>query len=286
MKSLRKNSKGAEVLLLQNNLKRLGYQLLADGIFGFDTERMVKQFQSDHGLSIDGIAGINTLTAINDLLQSNLIYGIDISHHNGLINWNLVPFDQIKFVFCKATQGRSFKDFLFPTYFNELKRLGILRGVYHFFTFSGVTAVEQAKNFLAVNIDWDDKKVLPPVIDVEWQQSPGLNKFILENRKSCVKKISDWLRIVEEKCRRKPIIYTNKFFWKDYLNDPEGFETYLLWVASYRKDYPFLPEGWKDYTFWQFTENASVNGITGNVDKNIFNGKMSELKKLGLPAKG
>lgn len=283
MKTLKRNSKGEEVLQLQKNLIQLGYQLLDDGVFGFDTERIVKQFQSDNGLSADGIAGINTITVINDLLLSSAIYGIDISHHNGLINWNKVPFDQIKFVYCKATQGKSFKDQLFPAYFNELKRLRVMRGGYHFFTFMGVTAKEQADNFLSTTIDWKDEMILPPVLDVEWQQSPGLNQYILDNRKSCVKKISDWLSIVEEKCRRKPVIYTNAFFWKDYLNDPAGFEEYLLWTASYRKDYPLLPKGWNKYTFWQFTESASISGITGNVDKNIFNGKLSDLKKLCKP---
>lgn len=283
MKSLKRNSKGDEVLQLQSDLIKLGYILSADGVFGFATESILKQFQSDHKLSADGIAGVNTLTVIHDLLRSSLVYGIDVSHHNGLINWNKVPFNQISFVYCKASQGRSFKDSLMATYFNELQRLHILRGAYHFFTFMGVSAKEQANNFLSAKIDWNSEEVLPPVLDTEWQQSPGLNQYILDNRKACVRKISDWLAIVEEKTARKPFIYTNAFFWKDYLNDPEEFEDYPLWVASYRKDFPVLPTAWKKYVFWQFTESASIPGITGNVDKNIFNGNIPDLKKLGLP---
>lgn len=280
MKTLKKNSRGDAVLQLQKDLVKLGYTLWADGIFGLDTERVVKRFQTDQGLSADGIAGVNTLTVIKDLLESNLIYGIDVSHHNGLINWNLVPFNEIKFVYCKASQGKSFKDSLFPTYFSELKRLSVLRGAYHFFTFMGVTAREQADNFLSSGINWKEEEILPPVIDVEWQQSPGLNQYILNNRIICVKKIRDWLSIIEEKSGRKPIIYTNAFFWKDYLNNPAGFEEYPLWVASYRKDFPLLPAGWNEYTYWQFTESAAVLGISGNVDKNIFNGTTGRLAEL------
>ena len=49
---------------MQQKLKTLGYDVTTDGIYGAATARAVKQFQSDHGLTSDGIAGVQTLQAL------------------------------------------------------------------------------------------------------------------------------------------------------------------------------------------------------------------------------
>ena len=282
MKLLKKGDKSADVTTLQQALKDLGYTIDTDGIFGNDTQKIVIHFQNDNNLAADGMVGSNTWTVINDLLHQQPVTGIDVSHHNGTINWNLVPQNTVSFVFCKATQGKVYKDPLMTTNMNELKRLNFIRGVYHFFTFKDVTAGEQINNFTSCGIDFSQPGTLPPVLDVEWQQSDTLNQYIINNRTVCIKKIKDWLEGIETATGRKPIIYTNSNFWKDYLDNPPGFENYPLWVASYRNDAPALPAGWNDYTFWQYTESGSVTGISGNVDKNIFKAGMRQLKKLAL----
>jgi len=283
MKTLKKGSKEPEVKSLQQALKNLGYTIATDGIFGNDTEKVVIQFQKDHNLAADGIVGGNTWAVINDLQeQPSVITGIDVSHHNGTINWNLVPQSQAAFVFCKATQGKNYKDELMAANMNELKRLNFMRGVYHFLTFKDVTAQDQVNNFTSCGIDFSQPGTLPPVLDVEWQQSESLNQYIIDNRAACVKKVKDWLEGIETATGRKPIIYTNSNFWKDYLGNPAGFENYPLWIASYRSAPPALAAGWNDYTFWQYTASGSITGIAGNVDKNIFKAGMKQLKKLAL----
>ena len=58
-------SRSAEVSQIQRRLSALGYYSGAvDGIFGSGTQRAVRQFQADHGLSVDGIAGVQTLQAL------------------------------------------------------------------------------------------------------------------------------------------------------------------------------------------------------------------------------
>jgi lysozyme len=280
MKILKKGSKGAEVTTLQNNLKALGYTIATDGIFGNDTERIVKRFQLDNGLAADGIVGSNTWSVIDQLLSTKPIRGIDVSHHNGIIDWNSVDREQAQFVFCKATQGRAFKDNLLATNFNELTRLNYIRGVYHFFTFKDVTAQQQVDNLLSCNIDFSKKGVLPAVLDVEWQQSDALNAYVKNNKTLCVNKIKAWLDTIQTATGKKPIIYTAKSFWSEYLGNPTGFENYPLWVASYRNDKPTLPSTWNDYAIWQYTESGTVGDITGQLDKNLFNGNLQKLRKL------
>ncbi|MEK6707830.1 MAG: peptidoglycan-binding protein [Pseudomonadota bacterium] len=53
-----------EVKELQNELKQEGYALDADGFFGRDTEAALKQFQSEHNLDDDGVAGALTWAAL------------------------------------------------------------------------------------------------------------------------------------------------------------------------------------------------------------------------------
>mgnify|MGYP000238758157 CR=1 FL=1 len=58
-------SRGDEVLQIQQKLKDMGYyQGNVDGMYGYQTMNAVKEFQSDNSLSVDGIAGTQTLQAL------------------------------------------------------------------------------------------------------------------------------------------------------------------------------------------------------------------------------
>ena len=282
MKTLKKGSTGTEVKTLQSYLKKLGYAIDVDGGFGNNTKNTVIRFQTDNNLSPDGVVGPNTWAALEQLAGTGTveIYGLDVSHHNGVINWNNVNRNQTKFVICKATQGKTFKDDLLNSNLIELRRLNFIRGAYHFFTFKGVTAAEQVNNFMGCNIDFDESGMLPAVVDVEWQGSDSSNDFVYNNKVACAAKLRSWLDSIENVTGRKPIIYTAKGFWNELLGSPAGFDSYELWVASYRNGSPTMPGTWKDYLIWQFTESGHVAGIPGNVDKNIFNGNESKLKAL------
>ena len=67
------------------------------------------------------------------------IHGIDISHHQGHINWHrlrnaLVAHDPLRFVFVKATEGDSHIDTRFRENFDNAKEAGFIRGAYHFWS--------------------------------------------------------------------------------------------------------------------------------------------------------
>lgn len=280
MKTIKKGSTGQDVKTLQSYLKQLGYAIDVDGSFGNNTRNVVIRFQTDHNLSADGVVGPNTWAALEELTGTPVIYGVDVSHHNGVINWNNVNKSQTKFVICKATQGKTFKDDLLNSNLNELKRLNFIRGAYHFFTFKGVTAAEQFTNFMGCGINFEEPGMLPPVVDVEWQGSDASNDFVFQNKTTSAGKLRSWLVSIENATGRKPIIYTAKGFWNEILGSPPGFDKYDLWVASYRNDAPRMPGTWNDYLMWQFTESGHISGIPGNADKNIFHGSENDLKIL------
>ena len=81
--TLRKGSKGANVTKLQNLLMNKGYALPkygADGDFGAETLNAVKNFQKDHGLTVDGVVGKETWIALESSSEQQHLYTVTIPH--------------------------------------------------------------------------------------------------------------------------------------------------------------------------------------------------------------
>lgn len=77
--TLRVGDRGSAVVTLQKNLNLVGYSLTADGIFGSGTETAVKNFQSAHGLSVDGIVGPSTSSKLATLASSTTVIRLNSS---------------------------------------------------------------------------------------------------------------------------------------------------------------------------------------------------------------
>lgn len=207
-----------------------------------------------------------------------MIKGIDISHNN-TVNWaHLSP--DVKFVFCKATQGSGFKDPLFNAYWQHLKSTQICRGAYHFLTATDSAEV-QAKNFLSLGIDFSSPGCLPPMLDVEDQVPAALNKNITDNKSAFIKLVTDWLKIVKEATGNDPIIYSYKNFFAEYLNNT-SWPNNKLWLASYQATAPGLPKGYTHFDFWQYSQYGKISGepTGGEFDLDYFNGTQEQLNTL------
>ena len=97
------------------------------------------------------------------------IKGIDVSQHNGVIDWRLVAASGIDFAYIRATQGRTVADRSFAKNWAEAEAAGLRRGAYHFYNWCA-SAMEQIANFTkVVPVDPD---ALPPIIDLERYYSP------------------------------------------------------------------------------------------------------------------
>jgi len=80
--TLRRGSSGTAVKELQQELQKLGYDVGksgADGKFGANTEKAVKAFQKDHGLTVDGVVGAKTWAALEQQ-PSMTYYTVTVSH--------------------------------------------------------------------------------------------------------------------------------------------------------------------------------------------------------------
>ena len=194
------------------------------------------------------------------------VHGIDVSHYQSRINWDSVMGEEVHFAFVKASEGISLTDSLFCRNWDEMKRIGLYRGAYHFFR-PTLPAELQAGNFLnAVEMEYGD---LPPVLDVEVLD--GASKIQL------ITGVRSWLYLVEIRYNIKPILYTNLKFYNKYLAGQ--FDDYPIWIARYNSREPRLACG-RDWQFWQYGNRGQLSGINGHVDFNVFNGSLKELEGL------
>ncbi|AMP19996.1 hypothetical protein AZF37_01310 [endosymbiont 'TC1' of Trimyema compressum] len=189
--------------------------------------------------------------------------GIDVSNHQGKIDWQALPHDKINYVFIKATEGTTYNDPFFKGNWQNASEYNFLKGAYHFFTV-GTSGADQAKAFIAQVPK--EKNVLTPVIDLE---------LIGENREEIITEIRVFVNKIEEHYEVKPIFYINKNTFHTYV---EGvFNDYMIWYADYA-DEPALDES--IWTFWQYTESGLIEGIKGPVDFNIFRGNKQDLESI------
>lgn len=193
--------------------------------------------------------------------------GLDVSEYQGKIRWSYVDTLEKKyplhFVFIRATVGKDRKDLQFNRNWLGAKENKMIRGAYHYYR-PNENSLEQAALFIkTVQLQKGD---LPPVLDIE--KLPK-NQSI-ENLKLGLKR---WLNAVEAHYGIKPIIYTGERYYDDFLK--EEFSDYLFWIANYNF---YREEIAEDWLFWQFTEKASIPGIKGNVDVNIYNGDLQQLR--------
>ena len=93
-------------------------------------------------------------------------YGIDVSAHQGTIDWGRVSRDRISFAYIKASEGRDFTDRFFARNWSEAGQAGLDRGAYHFFTLCS-PGRDQARHFLSVAPPHSGPGVLAPAVDLE-----------------------------------------------------------------------------------------------------------------------
>jgi lysozyme len=199
-------------------------------------------------------------------------FGIDISHYQKDINWNKIFKEQkIDFVIIRATAGIDNFDRKFIKNWKAVKDAGAIRGAYHYYR-PDENSKEQADFFIKnVNLQEGD---LPPILDIE-KYSRVQSLTSLKNG------LLNWLQIVEEYYGITPIIYTYNKFYINSIIDDERFKRYPIWIAWYNINK--RPDSvLKDWIFWQFTDKGKIKGIDGDVDINVFNGKIQELDGLRL----
>ncbi|MDX2362646.1 MAG: GH25 family lysozyme [Crocinitomicaceae bacterium] len=195
------------------------------------------------------------LVNLPELPEGFYSYGIDISHHQGEIDWDTFFHSTdsiITFVYCKATEGLNHVDSQYETNRDELLEHGMPHGAYHFFL-PNKDGLQQAKHFLTIYSPTQND--LPPVLDAEVEGSSDAE--IIERMKI-------WLTHVEEETGKRPLIYTSYNFYKDIFKGK--FPGYKFWIANYNTIASRFED--EEIIHWQFSDNGEMPGISGPVDLN------------------
>lgn len=207
-----------------------------------------------------------------------MLKGIDVSSHQGQINWNKVKAAGIQFAMIRAGYGNNNIDKQFKRNMEECNRLGIPVGVYWFsYALNEKMAAEEADHVLKAIKPY--KVEYPVVFDLEYDTI----KYASRNGVTIGKVLAS--RMVDAFCSRieQAGYYAMNYANLDYLKNMFNSELrsrYDLWYAQY-SDYVNRSVGLVG--MWQYTSSGKVDGIIGNVDMNYdYRDYKAIIEKAGL----
>jgi lysozyme len=212
-----------------------------------------------------------------DFATTDLVCGIDVSHWDGVVDWNAVRKNKqtaanpnapgVCFCYIKATEGLTVVDRMYATNIANTQAAGLFSGAYHFFLPQD-DPIQQAKLFTDT-VKTIAKGMLPPAVDLEVAGGMGVS-VIADRLKAFLDAVANTLQVT-------PLIYTNPTsFWNPVLGqvDPSTGETYssqfspyYAWLAQYTDAaQPTEPSDLELWALWQFSDCGNVDGVAGPCD--------------------
>lgn len=202
--------------------------------------------------------------------------GIDISYHQGVIDFNLVKKDGIEFIIPRVGY-RDKVDSMFLLYVDGAKKAGIpILGTYFF---SYALNVDQVKDEAKLCVETMKKTGLGEDIlvfyDFEYDTvTKAKQKGVNLTKKEC----NEHTKVFCEEIKRlgyKPGVYTNLDYYKNWY-DPAVIQEYPIWLADYKgePDYKCLVH--------QYSNVGKVKGVKVNVDMNYYYGEEFKMEEKNI----
>ena len=195
-------------------------------------------------------------------------YGIDVSKHNGKIDFKKVKDAGFEFVFVRIAYrgygkaGNLKQDEMYEINLSNAKKAGLKVGAYVFSQAANENeALEEAK--FAVELIKGYNLDLPLVFDPETIKGDVARTDNVEGLQFTKNAIAFCEEV--KKSGYRPAIYSN-LVWEDYYYDLSKLQDYEIWYADYSK----IPQTPYDFNYWQFSEVGIVDGVDGMVDLNIM----------------
>lgn len=285
-KTIKKGSKGTDVVRWQRFLKWMGYNLEDDGVFGNTTEKLTKDCQKKLGFigkNVDGIVGSNTIkkakaykktastaaskttstTTTSSATTKKKAKCIDVSYWQGKIsveNWKKIK-KTCDYAICRAsyTSQSKFslgKDSTFETNFKNAQAAGLKVGAYHYSQAISVTEAKKEAKYLC-DILKNHKVDFYVVCDFEY--GGRLNSKIGKKASDIANAFCD----IVKANGYSPCIYANTSTLNSNLTNPK----YPVWVAQYASSCSYK----KSKAMWQYTSSGKVDGIEAKNTNNKTN---------------
>ncbi len=193
------------------------------------------------------------------------VKGVDVSKHNGNIDWGAVRASGIDFAIIRCGYRGSSSGALVvdPLYYQNIiaaQGAGLSVGVYFFSQAVNVAeAVEEASMVIELLKGYSIQ--MPVYIDVEKSNGRG-DVISVEDRNACI----NAFLVTIQNAGYQAGIYSNKLWFENRIST-SLFLNYKIWLAQY-VDIPTYTA--TRYDMWQYTSKGSIPGIAGNVDMNVI----------------
>jgi lysozyme len=197
--------------------------------------------------------------------------GLDVASYQGYPNWTSVKNSGKTFAFTKATEGTTYTNPYFALNWGRIADAGLIRGAYHFGR-PGGDPVAQANYFC--NVVQPRQGDLQMTLDIEVTDGKTPSQVRAW--------IVAFINQIQARTQRPGIIYTGFYFWRDSAGNGSNLNC-PLWLAAYVSNpAPYVPHAWSTWSFWQYTSSGSIPGVSGNVDRDAWNGDLAGLNRLRL----
>ncbi|HEX6346217.1 lysozyme [Umezawaea sp.] len=216
-------------------------------------------------------------TAVPRVSTDGAVQGIDVSSHQGEVDWAAHWDEGNRFAYVKASEGTGYLNPWFDSQYTGAYAVGMIRGAYHFALPDRSDGATQAHYFIDNGGGWSaDGQTLPGVLDIEY--NPYGDTCYGMAGSAMVDWILSFSDTYAARTGRWPVIYTSTHWWAQCTGNLGDFSsTNPLWVARYSDSVGELPYAWEFYTIWQYTSTP--------LDQNVFNGSYDRLVALstGVP---
>lgn len=220
-------------------------------------------------------------------MAGKTIYGIDVSHNNGTIDWEKVQSADPanSFAFIKATEGVGYTDPMCLANADAVAQKTKMRfGYYHFASLNNSSnvskdATDEANWFVQTMQSMPEASVVP-VLDIE-RNDAGLTPAQVQEW------ISAFLSQMDVLGYPNVILYSYVSFLNDNLPPDHPFGSLPLWIAHYTSNAsPSIPHGWTNYTIWQYSGSGSVSGVSTQCDMNKADpGVLQQIRLVHRPSR-
>ncbi|GAA2333719.1 hypothetical protein GCM10010170_013080 [Dactylosporangium salmoneum] len=211
--------------------------------------------------------------------------GLDISSHDHgryPVHWPTEVAAGSEFVYIKATEGASYVNPHFAADYAAARAAGRYVGAYVYARPDRGDPIGQAEHFLRHARFTRDERTLVPFVDLEWPYA-GLRTGPCYGLTP--QQMREWIRAfigrIEESVGRKPMIYTNTYWWNPCTGNDASYGSYPLDIANYTAKASNLPAGWSTFALWQYAPGDPDQRHSH--DRDVVNGGPEALRALAWP---
>lgn len=200
-----------------------------------------------------------------------MIRGIDISEHQGAVDFQRVKSSGVTFVIPREGY-RNTIDRWFLRYVSGAKEAGLqILGVYHFIYTDGATIRENAESTYqdVLGAGLDPKETW---IFADLEDDTFIKNGLEPTRARCTNILYEYLDVLRDLGCRKLGIYTNNWYYNNLIDwDVLADYKNSVWLA----DYSSGPD--QTCMIQQTSEDGIVDGITGTVDTDVYFGEVDDM---------